>query len=206
MVSQKQIVIERRFPVITLIIVFASVMVALVPTWQAALLYQRSDIMAGEWWRLFTGHWVHFSAKHLIYDTTVFGIAGWMIERRGCRNFIWLCVLTPLAIGLSLLFSAPQISVFGGLSGLATAAVVFLALNGLSDRGNWRWISIVALSATALKILFELLSGRFVFLSFTDASITSVPLTHLVGALCALFTYSWSRAASSNDWKLIHEL
>ena len=103
---------------------------------------------------MFTGHWVHFSTSHLVYDLLALGIAGWIIEARGLPHFGWLCLLAPWLISAVLLLFEPQMKLFGGLSALATTAIVYLALFGLHDAAPWRWVCLAALLGIAGKIYF----------------------------------------------------
>ena len=193
MVAQSQARLKRRIPVVTLTIIGAAVVVCFLPRIHPALVYDRSAILGGELWRLITGQWVHFSAEHFLYDTLALGIAGWMIESRGYPNFGWLCALSPLVIGITLLVMEPQLKICGGLSGVATAAVVFLTLHGLVEKGAWRWICLGVLMATAGKIVYETMTDRFIFVNFTDPSLTLVPASHIAGGLTALAVYLWGK-------------
>lgn len=192
MVTQNQTCLARRVPAISLIVVGVALVVYIFPGLQPVLVYDRSAILNGQLWRLVTGQWVHFSISHLLYDTLAFAIAGWMIESRGYAKFGWLCGVSPLAIGIGLLALEPQLEICGGLSGMATAAVIFLVLHGLGETGAWRWICLTVLIATIGKILFESLTGRFVFLKLDDPSFVLVPASHIIGALTALAVFAWS--------------
>src|SRR6185312_17082640 len=150
----------RQIPIITLLVVSMSVLVYALQV-GGLLVYDRHAILAGQWWRMVTGHWVHFSPKHFLYDTAAFGIAGCMIESRRHRNFGWLCLLAVFVISGTMLLFNPQLQICGGLSGLAIAAVVFLALNGLEEPGPWRWICASALILCIAKLIGEEMTGRF---------------------------------------------
>ena len=179
----------RRFPLVTLIVVGISMLVYLLPS-TAWLAYDRDAILNGELWRVITGHWVHFSLQHFLYDTAAFGIAGWMIEARGYKNFGWMCVLAVFVISGSMLLCAPSLQVCGGLSGLATAAVAFLALHGLEEKGIWRWICGAALLLCAAKMSIELMTGDFLLLK-APGPFVPVPSNHIAGAMTALGVYAW---------------
>jgi rhomboid family GlyGly-CTERM serine protease len=183
----------KRLPLVTITISTLSALIFLLPgaEW---LEYDRNAILSGEWWRIVTGHWVHFSARHFLYDTAAFGIAGWMIETRGCRHFGWLCALAVFVISGSMLLFDPHLQICGGLSGLATAAVVFLALNGLEERGPWRWICMTALLLCAAKLALESATGSFVVLR-AASTFAPVPANHIAGAFTALAVYAWPRVA-----------
>ena len=143
-----------------------------------------------------TGNLVHFSAGHFLYDVLALGIAGLMIERREYQGFAVLCAMTALAIGGALLLFAPDTNYYGGASGIATAAIVFLALHGLEVGGTYRWVCGAALICVGAKIVAEFAVGRSLFLAQHDSGLVLCPLSHLVGALSALGLYGVRRIGS----------
>lgn len=191
--------LARRLPVITLLLVSGGLVTALFPGWSPWLIYDRSAILSGEVWRMFTGHWVHFSISHLVYDLLALGIAGWIIESQKLPRFGWLCLLAPWFISAILLFIEPQMKVFGGLSALATTAIVYLALFGLHGASPWRWVCLAALLGIAGKILFELITGRMIFVTTKDIPVTVSVASHISGALIALFFYGWSKVVAGRN-------
>ena len=180
-------------PKVTLLIVAGAVAVALFPQYAPWLIYDRSAILSGEFWRMFTGHWVHFSLRHLVYDVVPLGIVGWIIETRRLPRLGWFCAIAPWAISAVLLIFEPNMMFCGGLSGLATAAIVYLALWGLSDPAPWRWICAVTLLVLSAKIAFELVAGRTLLGTFDGAGIAVSVASHIAGASTALVFYAASR-------------
>jgi rhomboid family GlyGly-CTERM serine protease len=177
--------------VVTLLVLGAALLVARFSSWSAWLVYDRSAILSGQVWRMFTGHWVHFSTSHLFYDSLVLGIAGWMIETQKLPHFAWLCCLAPWFISGVLLVVEPQLQWFGGLSALATAAIVYLTLFGLREAPPWRWVCQAALLGLAAKIIFEIITGRMLFAAMNPSIEVSVG-SHLAGGLCAWLCFLWS--------------
>jgi rhomboid family GlyGly-CTERM serine protease len=178
-----------RPPIITLFLVGAAVLIAQFPGWSTWLVYDRTAILSGEIWRMFTGHWVHFSTSHLVYDSLALGMAGWMIETRKLPNFGWLCLLTPWLVSGVLLLAEPQMRWFGGLSALGTTAVVYLALCGLHDTGLWRWACLVTLMGVVGKIGCEIATGHMIFVNAVNSSMTVSTASHVAGGLLALAFY-----------------
>ncbi len=191
--TSKPTELGRRLPVITSLVIGGGVLVALFPSWSAGLIYDRSAILSGELWRMFTGHWVHFSASHLFYDLLAFGIAGWIIETRRLPHFGWLCLLAPWLISTILLLFEPQMKLFGGLSALATTALVYLALFGLHAATPWRWVCLAVLLGIAGKILFEMTTGCMMFASAGNVPVVVSATSHMAGAFIALLFYGQSR-------------
>jgi rhomboid family GlyGly-CTERM serine protease len=177
---------ERTISWVTIGLLSVLSLIALSPRFGPILVYDRTAILRGEIWRLATGNLVHFSATHFLFDTLALGIAGVMIERRGYRGFTVLCVIASLGIGCALLLFQPQTNVYGGASGMATAAIVFLALHGLRCEGAYRWVCGAALVGVATKIVLEVALGHSLFLTQADSAFVNCPLSHLVGALAAV--------------------
>lgn len=192
MVTKKPEGPGRQFPVVTLLVVAAAIGTYVIPGLASQMVYDRAAILSGEVWRLLTGNWVHFSTRHLLYDLLALGIAGWIIERRGYPYFGLLCVLSALAIGTVLLAIRPEVQSYGGLSGVATAAIIYLALRGVKEPAPWRWICIAALILIVGKVLLESITGRFIITAADSAPFVPLPLSHIVGALTASLIFWWS--------------
>jgi rhomboid family GlyGly-CTERM serine protease len=169
----------------------------LAPSLSAILIYDRSAILAGELWRLITGHWVHFSASHLLCDVVVLGVSGWLIEARGYRFFPALCGVAALSIGLAMLAALPDMAQYGGLSGVAMASTVYLALHGRREASPWRWICLGILALASAKLLGDVVGSGLSLIDLQDESVVTVPMSHFVGAAAGLAVYLWSAASSA---------
>jgi rhomboid family GlyGly-CTERM serine protease len=178
---------KRKLPIITLGLTVPALIIWIIPSLQSWFVYDRTAILNGEIWRLLTGNWVHFSLQHLLYDVAAFGIAGALAEKERFPGFGRFCSVAPIAIGFAVLLLNPEIGICGGLSGMATGAIVFVALNGAVGDGVRSRICRIALIMVAGKMLMELGTGRMLFLSFNDPSMVSVPTSHFIGALVAGF-------------------
>ena len=85
-----------------------------------ALAYDRHAIFAGEIWRLWSAHLVHFSAQQALLDAAVFFIAGSVAEREiGARRMAIVLALGAPSISLGLLLAVPGLSHYRGASGAA---------------------------------------------------------------------------------------
>jgi rhomboid family GlyGly-CTERM serine protease len=169
----------KRVPVITLTIIAGALLIAGAPALQELLIYDRDKILAGEVWRLFTGHFVHLSGEHLVWDIAAFAIIGALIETKEMRcRFGLLCLVAPWLISTTSLLLEPPMYRYGGLSALAMAAFVFFAL-----RQNSRFVAVSLLTLAAAKITFELTTSGSIFIATMDPQIRVASLSHLVGAL-----------------------
>jgi hypothetical protein len=80
---------------------------------------------------------------------------------------------------------------FGGLSALATTAVVYLALCGLGETGPWRWICLVTLLGFIYKVIYEAITGQMLFVTEGSNNIMVCTASHISGALIASAFYGW---------------
>lgn len=182
-----------------LILVAAScTMVYLLPGLSDLLIYDRRAILSGELWRFLTGHLVHFSWGHLFFNLLGFVIAGWIVWRRGYSGFWILCVISSVAISGTLLLQ-PEVIYFGGISGIVNAAIVFIAIRGLKERGGSRWLSISVLILTIANSVLEVRTGLPTLDILSDRLFVPVPMSHLVGGLVGAIM-------GMEPWRLFIEL
>jgi rhomboid family GlyGly-CTERM serine protease len=173
----------------TLAIAAAASLALVWPRLASALIYKRTEILAGQVWRLWTGHLVHYGPRHLGLDLAVFLVAGAWLEWIAPRLARWFYVLAPPAISALLLWGDPALDRYAGLSGVATGLLVLLALVQLRRRtGEPRWFWFGVLLLVAVKIIIETALRAPLFAQF-DASVRVVALAHAGGIGCALFAF-----------------
>ncbi len=180
---------KKRFPFLTLSVTLAALAVYAAPGLSALLVYNRSSILQGEWWRLFTAPLVHFSSSHLFWDALVFAGAGTAVEWLDYRRFWLACTVAAFLPGLYYLAFKPHLLVYGGLSGLSTGAVVYLALHR-AKRGGWEsaaWTAVLVL--VAAKIAVEAGLHHAIFARAGAQPFPVLPSAHIAGCLgaCAAF-------------------
>lgn len=176
-------------PVWTLLVAGAAVAVYTVPGLREALIYDRELIAHGEWWRLVTGNFVHHSSRHLGYDLLAFLIAGALIEIRRLPGFAVLCLAAGIAVGAVVYILEPGMRYYGGLSGIVTAAVVYLCLWGLTETGWWRWLCAGVLSLMTVKIGVELALNQSLLDTGGQHPFVPVPLSHAAGVASAVLLF-----------------
>ena len=172
-------------PVLWLFVLPAA-LIALFPVTPGVLLYDRPAILHGEWWRLWTGHWVHFSASHLFWNLLVLVVASWWLEKIRPGLLLRFTLVAAPLISLGLILFAPAMDRYGGLSGLGTAVVSLLALTQVRtqrSRAAW-WLGVLALVVG--KIAFDAMHSRSLFGDFPSPAIHVSALAHAVGLAVAL--------------------
>jgi rhomboid family GlyGly-CTERM serine protease len=99
------------------------------------LRFDRGGLAAGELWRLVTGHLVHLSTVHAIWNLAALALLGALLGDC-CRLAQWarIVVAAMLAIDAGLFWLSPGVEWYVGLSGvlhgIALAGAVLLAVQG----------------------------------------------------------------------------
>ena len=181
--------LTMRIPAFTMVIVLASLLASVLPELPSVFIFDRDAIGEGEIWRLFTGHVVHFSPAHLMYNLLVFGISGYIIEKANYRRFGWLCFWLAASISVALFVLEPNMAYYGGLSGVACGTLYYCALMGLGKDRPWQLMSLLIVLFVPVKIAFEIYSSAPVLPYWEQQSFVPMHASHIVGCSVAVLFY-----------------
>ena len=176
---------RRQMPWIFLILAVLALVIQLNTTWRDTLIYQRDEI--GQFWRLWTGHWVHFGWPHFVVDVGLFLILGWMLEHRYPRLAVSSLVLMPLFISLVIYFFDSHMHRYAGLSALNLGLLLIIALQGWQrDWRDWFWPAVLVIYVA--EIVFEIMSGGSGggMIRFDDPHVKVATSAHIAGAVYAV--------------------
>ena len=178
----------RRAPRASLLLTFAAVIIHLFFSLRVQLLYDRSTLVHHELWRLLTCHWVHLSWDHLFWSATTFLGLGSLCELIDKKKFHATVAVSALLIPVIIWWGMPDLTVYGGLSGLDCAlyALLMVLLIKREIRSRCRvWVAFFSLLLVGLiaKITYETITGMTIFVSNNQSGMVPVPLAHLVGGV-----------------------
>ena len=168
-------------PILTLILISLAILASASPVLADWLVWDRAAIAAGQWWRLITGHFVHFSLRHLICDALAVGVAGWLIETRAQQSLAFVVLAAALAIDVTIALMCPAVRFYGGLSGIAYAMWGYLVVLGIAAGARAQWASVAILALLAGKIGLEWAGGRAML---AGEGFVVLPVVHAAGAIC----------------------
>lgn len=127
---------------------------ALPAPWQELLEYRREAILAGEVWRLWTGHLVHFGLAHALIDVSALGALLWLASRldTAMRCLPGLLLAMP-GISLGFLLLEPALGVYRGLSAIdMTLLACLLGVAWRQRPGSRLVLAVVAAMALAKSL------------------------------------------------------
>lgn len=199
----------RRLPWLTFLGAVAALLAAFIPeAMREALQFDRGALLRGELWRTFTGHFLHWTPSHLLWNVAAFTAFGSLLEISSRRLLVVVLSVGLKVIPVALLTFTPELEFYRGLSGLASALFVAAALEWFararvekSRLGSA--LALTALVGFAVKLAVEFVAGGTVFVA-TDASFHSVPLAHLTGALVAGVAFALRQLAGSRTHATAH--
>lgn len=175
--------------------VLPAVLIALAPTHHALLVLDRTALTNGEIWRLWSGHWVHFSGSHVSWNLVALLVAGTWLEKARPGLLLRHTLVAAPAIGLAILAGEPGLQSYGGLSGLATSLVVLLGLHQLNAPESPRWLWVGVLGLVAVKIFGEAHLTTPLLATFSSPLVRSSTTAHAAGAIVAVLHYGHGRFA-----------
>lgn len=151
--------------------------------------YNRDAILAGEWWRLWSGHFVHFTVMHAWTNCALLLLLAVALGRIGSWTLVLgLLIIGPVAISLALMILVPEMVAYRGASALAA---LFLAACAGHAFEKARGMSVVFLGmlliAWLAKLFLEVTDGT----NFSDLP-TGVHVAwqaHIAGILMGIAVY-----------------
>lgn len=194
--------LSKHFPWLTLLGGVVALALGLSSAAAAALQLDRVAFGGGAWWQLLTGHFTHWTGDHLAWDVLAFLALGGFVELHSRRAFAAVALGSALVISVGVLWLAPALATYRGLSGIdsalfTTAAAILLRRARAARSVVGTVLPLAALLGFAGKIAFELTTGRALFVA-SSAAFVPVPLAHLLGALVGLAAISLSSARSTS--------
>jgi len=163
--------------------------------WRDALRYDRTAILHGAWWRLFTGNLVHLGWGHLGEDLAGY-ILLWLLFEDvlpGWRSPA-LIAAGGLGVGLGLLIGDPGLQWYVGISGALNTLWVVGAVRLMRRRDSVGWLLGLFLVG---KLIYEQWQGPLPLsetLTGGDVVVDAHLYGALVGALLCGFEMLWGKA------------
>ena len=165
----------RKIVFIAIVVSFSACLQVFVDSfvyWQAGLFE--------EFWRLWTGHWVHVGWIHYVLNMLAFACLPFIFPRVKVWHFAALLVLLPLFISLCFYYFFPDIEAYAGLSGVLHGAYVAVACVHLLYKKERNFAAFVLLLILA-KLIWENTIG-----SVGTAELIGSPVlveAHLLGVI-----------------------
>lgn len=157
------------------------------PELSSLLQFDRQAILAGEWWRLWSGHLLHTNSWHLLMNLAGLVVII-MLHGNYYRGwpFVFLVVAGFGLSGLALLFWSPETSLYVGLSGWLHALLVYGACEDVRRHWSSGWLILAGVAAKVGWEQWQGASNDLVMLIEADVAVDA----HLYGAICGVLLFA----------------
>lgn len=136
-------------------------------------------------WQWLSGHFVHISSQHLVWNIAALFILGSIIEQTSRRLLVAALMFGLIGVNLYL-FLLFDLAAYAGLSGVLNSVLV-IALYCLYQHPDFRAASLITLVLSLAKILVELSINHSLF---SNLPWPPVPQAHLAGLIAGLVLVS----------------
>jgi rhomboid family GlyGly-CTERM serine protease len=186
--------LPQKIPWLYLAVGGVALLIQLMPAWRDALLYDRDALRQGQWWRLWTGHLVHYGWPHFIADGGLFLILGVLLESRHALFAKLSLGLMPLFVSGVIYWLDPEMFRYGGLSAVNLGLLLFLAAQGWQRNWtDWFWPAVLLIYVG--EVIFEIVQGGRGggMIRFDDPGVRVATSAHLASAAYAVLAYLLAR-------------
>ena len=180
--------VARKLPWVFVTVALVALFVQCHADWRSILLFDHAAIAGGQWWRLWSGHLVHFGWPHFVADVGLFLILGFMLGVKQARLFPVVLLLLPAVISAAVYFFAPGMPRYGGLSAVDLTLLLFVAGQGWQHNWkDWFWPAVLVVYAGEIVLESTVGQGRGGgLIRFDDPEIHVATSAHIAAAACAL--------------------
>lgn len=156
----------------------------------ALLRFEPEAILSGEWWRLFSAHWVHASWRHMLLNLASMLLGLWLFPCLSWPRQLWpTLVLCSLSVSLGQWLLHPQLHWGAGFSGVFYG----LLAAGCVLRWGRGWLPVVVTLLLVMKVAWEQLLGATPGSAWLAGGQVAVD-AHLFGILGGLLSGGLLRA------------
>lgn len=177
----------QRFSVPLIIVLIVTIIPIFGSNLHNWLRYDRDAILAGEIWRLISGHFTHLGWSHLAMNVAGLALI-WALFGQRLENKTWwiIVIIGTFGTSVSLLLFNHELRWYVGFSGVLHTLFLTGVLLELDKR---QWDSIILLCFVLLKLAWEQISGPLPGSESTAGGKVIVD-AHLYGALIGLFCWA----------------
>lgn len=158
-------------------VAFAAVIAYFLPEFLA---FKRDAVLSGQWWRLLSCNWVHFSPLHLLGNMAVALPSIWILGKQSWIKTALLIMIAGITISLGLLWLEPDLTLYGGFSGIAIALLARIGFLWINDP-SMRLGGCLMIGLLVAKVFFADSAGQGIIPLNPD--FVTVQLSHIVGLL-----------------------
>ncbi|MBA6297828.1 rhombosortase [Colwellia sp. MB02u-9] len=152
------------------------------------LIYNRSLITAGEYWRIISGHFFHSNANHFLLNTAAVALL-WALHGQyySYKNYLLVFLTSAIVCSLGIYWFSVNIELYVGLSGVLHGFFVWGALMDIKHKEKTGYLLLIGVMA---KIIHEQIYGASADVEILIGASVATD-AHLYGAIGGLLAFIW---------------
>jgi rhomboid family GlyGly-CTERM serine protease len=152
------------------------------------LIYNRSLITAGEYWRIISGHFFHSNANHFLLNTAAVALL-WALHGQyySYKNYLLVFLTSAIVCSLGIYWFSVNIELYVGLSGVLHGFFVWGALIDLKHKEKTGYLLLIGVMA---KIIHEQVYGASADVEILIGASVATD-AHLYGAIGGMLAFIW---------------
>jgi len=152
------------------------------------LIYNRSLITAGEYWRIISGHFFHSNAYHFLLNVAAVALL-WALHGQyySYKNYLLVFLTSAIICSLGIYWFSVNIELYVGLSGVLHGFFVWGALMDIKHKEKTGYLLLIGVMA---KIIHEQIYGASADVEILIGASVATD-AHLYGAIGGLLAFIW---------------
>ena len=171
-----------------------------------ALQYDRAGLHQLQLYRLVSGHFTHWTLRHMVYDTFFYGLLTlfYFVFHQGTSSGIRLygIYILTLSFGTAgiVYFLHPHILYYRGLSGLDWGLYGIFAIQ-LWKLRHWFWRNSAVLMVLlfGIKLVIQIKAGQSMFVGDMGPGVVNMPGVHAAGVIGGALLAAFLEPHSTNS-------
>ena len=151
---------------------------------QDILVFNRTSINDGQWWRILSGNLTHSNYPHLLLNLSGLWILGFLfIDTLKTKTFIISVVFLSFIVGFGLYYFNPELHTYYGFSGVLYGLFFVSGISAILQKDYFTGLSVTILVIG--KIIWDYFKGG----STSSAELIGIPVAtdaHLYGLIGAM--------------------
>ena len=174
---------KSKYPIIIAIVGF-SLLLFLAQSAREFLVFNRTSIDDGQWWRILTGNLTHSNYPHLLLNIGGLWILSFLfLDTLKTKTFIISVVLLCLIVGFGLYYFSPELHTYYGFSGTLYGLFFIAGISSTLQKDYFTGLSVMILIIG--KVIWDYYKGG----STSSEELIGIPVAtdaHLYGLVGAI--------------------
>ena len=169
------------------------------PALAEILNYQQQAISQGEFWRLFTGHFLHTNGFHLLLNIVAIALlTGLHARYYHLKNYALLFLLITLGTSTGIYYLSPELKDYVGLSGVLHGVFIWGAIMDIKHKEKTGYLLFLGICVKIAHEQFYGASDSIAGLIDANVAIDAHLWGAISGLLIGIYSFLYPKISTNN--------